>query len=97
MSSEETFGLTVLEAMAYGTPCVAMTTYGLPPEVEGAGVVVKSEQRGFGSFHIPMCQLSDTVNRWLKPSAARAKYEHVAESLIQGYTWEKTAKEIVRL
>ena len=31
----------VLEAMAYGTPCIAVTKYGLPPEVERAGAVVQ--------------------------------------------------------
>ena len=87
----------VLEAMAYGTPCVAMTRYGLPPEVEGAGVVVKSEQRGFGNLHIPMCQLSDTVNQWLKPSPARSECEEIAKNLVQKFTWEKVAQEIVQL
>lgn len=87
----------VLEAMAYGTPCVAMTKYGLPPEVEGAGVAVKSEQRGFGNFHIPMCQLSDTVNQWLQPSPTRAECEEIAKSLVQKFTWEKVAQEIVQL
>ena len=87
----------VLEAMAYGTPCVAMTKYGLPPEVEGAGVAVKSEQCRFGNFHIPMCQLSDTVNQWLKPSPTRSECEEIAKSLVQKFTWEKVAQEIVQL
>ena len=87
----------VLEVMAYGTPCVAMTKYGLPPEVEGAGVAVKSEQRGFENFHIPMCQLSDTVNQWLQPSPTRAECEEIAKSLVEKFTWEKVAQEIVQL
>lgn len=33
----------VLEAMAHGTACVAMTKYGMPVEVSEAGVAVKSE------------------------------------------------------
>ena len=41
----------VLEAMAYGTPCVAMTTYGLPPEVAGAGAVVKFDRNVGGTAH----------------------------------------------
>ena len=87
----------VLEAMGYGTPCVAMTNSGLPPEVEGAGVVVKSEQRGFGNLHIPMCQLSDTVNQGLKPSAMRADYENAAKNLTEKFTWERTAQEVIQL
>ena len=86
----------VLEAMAYGTPCVAMTKYGLPPEVEGAGVAVKSEWRGGVSFHIPMSELSDTINQWLKPSSMRAKCENVAKNLAQKFTWEKVTQEIVQ-
>ena len=86
----------VLEAMAYGTPCVAMTTYGLPPEVAGAGAVVKSEWRGFGNFHISMPELSSTVNQWLKPSSTRAECENAAKRVAQQFTWEKVAQEIVQ-
>ena len=87
----------VLEAMAYGTPCVAMTKYGLPPEIEGAGAVVKSEWHGFGNFSVPIPQLSDTVNQWLKPSPTRAECENAAKSLAQKFTWEKATQEIIQL
>ena len=87
----------VLEAMAYATPCVAMTKYGLPPEIEGAGAVVKSEWHGFGNFSVPIPQLSDTVNQWLKPSPTRAECENAAKSLAQKFTWEKVAQEIIQL
>ena len=86
----------VLEAMAYGTPCVAMTTYGLPPEVEGAGTVVRSEWHGFGNFRVPMSELSQTINQWLKPSHTRAECENAAKRLAQKFTWEKVAQEIVQ-
>ena len=86
----------VLEAMADGTPCVAMTKYGLPPEVEGAGTVVKSEWRGDGNFRVPMSELSNTVNQWLKPSHTRTKCENTAKRLAQKFTWEKVAQEIVQ-
>ena len=85
----------VLEAMADGTPCVAMTKYGLPPEVEGAGTVVKSEWRGDGNFRVPMSELSNTVNQWLKPSHTRTKCENTAKGLTQKFTWEKVAQETV--
>ena len=86
----------VLEAMAYGTPCVALTKYGLPPEVEGAGTVVKSEWRGGGNFRVPMPELSNVVNQWLKPSHTRAECETAAKRLTQKFTWEKVAQETVR-
>jgi glycosyltransferase involved in cell wall biosynthesis len=87
----------VLEAMAYGTPCIAMTKYGLPPEVAGAGTVVKSEWRGFGNFRVPMSELSQTINQWLKPSPMRAECENAAKSLAQKFTWEKSTQEIIQL
>ena len=87
----------ILEAMASGTPCVAMTKYGLPPEVEGAGTIVKSEWRGFGNLHVPMRELSNTVNQWLKPSLRRTECENVAKKLAQKFTWEKAIQEIIQL
>ena len=86
----------VLEAMAYGTPCVAMTKYGIPPEVEGAGAVVKSEWRGFGNFRVSMSELSNVVNQWLKPSPTRTECENAAKGLAQKFTWEKSARGIVQ-
>ncbi len=86
----------VLEAMAYGTPCVAMTKYGIPPEVEGAGAVVKSEWRGYGNFRVPISELSNVVNQWLKPSPTRTECENVAKGLAQKFTWEKVVQEIVQ-
>ena len=87
----------VLEAMAYGTPCVALTKYGLPPEVAGAGGVVKSEWSHFGDFRVSLSELSDAVNQWLQPSAMRAAYETVARGLAQTFTWAQAAQAIVRL
>lgn len=86
----------VLEAMAYGAPCVAMTKYGMPPEVVGAGAVVESEGSDFGNFRVPMSELSNTVNQWLIPSHTRTKCEDVAKHLAQKFTWEKVAQEIVQ-
>lgn len=86
----------VLEAMAYGTPCVAITKYGLPPEVEGAGAVVKSEWRCFDNFRVSMSELSNTINQWLKPSPTRTECENAAKSLAQKFTWEKVTQEIIQ-
>lgn len=87
----------VLEAMAYGSPCIALSQYGLPEEVKGAGVAVKSEWDGSGHFHVSISQLSETVNQCLVPCGKRTKYEAVAKSLMQRYTWERTAQNIVQL
>ena len=87
----------VLEAMAYGTPCIALAKYGLPPEVKGAGAVVKLESSGFNNFGIPTGQLSDTISQWLKPSTMRAECENMAKSLAQKFTWEGMVQEIAQL
>lgn len=86
----------VLEAMADGTPCIAMTKYGLPPEVAGAGAVVVSEGTDFGNFRVSMSELSNTIDQWLKPSQTRTECENVAKGLAQKFTWEKVAQDIVQ-
>ena len=86
----------VLEAMADGTPCIAMTKYGLPPEVAGAGAVVVSEGTDFGNFRVSMSELSNTIDQWLKPSPTRTECETVAKGLAQKFTWEKVAQDIVQ-
>ena len=87
----------VLEAMGYGAPCVVMTKYGMPAEVEGAGVAVKSNWDNFSNFHVPMAQLSKTVNDLLQPSAARIQCENVAKEIVQRYTPINTARKLVEV
>ena len=87
----------VLEAMAYGAPCVAMAKYGLPPEVSGAGVSVECQWDNFGNFHVPMRELSETINAWVIPSDMRAASEGVARKFPQKYTWQKTAEKLIEL
>ena len=46
----------VLEAMAYGAPCVVMTKYGMPSEVAGAGCCCGVGMGyDFGNFHVSRC------------------------------------------
>ena len=87
----------VLEAMAYRAPCVAMAKYGMPAEVAGAGVVVKADWDHFGNFHVPMTELSETINAELHPSTTRTQYENSAESVAQQYTRKKAAQELIRV
>ena len=85
----------VLEAMAYRAPCVVMTKYGMPAELEGAGVAVKSDWDTFGDFYVSMAELSEAVNAGLQPSATRVQYENAVEAIVQQYTWKKAAQELV--
>ncbi len=87
----------VLEAMAYGAPCVAMTKYEIPAEVAGAGVAVKADWDNFGNFHVPMAELSRTIYKWLQPSQVRGLCENFAERIVQRHTRKDAARELVRV
>ena len=87
----------VLEVMAYGTPCIAMTKYGLPAEVDGAGVSIGLEWDNFGDFHVSMAELSAAIRHGLEPSRRRAESEKIAKGFARKYTWQKTASNIARL
>ena len=86
----------VLEAMAFGAPCIAMTKYGMPPEVIGAGVAVEAEWGNFGDFRMPMVKLSETINQWLHPSDARTQCQDFAKEIAQRYTRRGAAQALVQ-
>lgn len=87
----------VLEAMAFGAPCVAMAKYGIPPEVIGAGVAVEAEWDNFGNFHVPMVKLSQTINTWLQPSEARLQCQGFAKEIAQRYTRKNAAQALIQV
>ncbi|MYC76571.1 glycosyltransferase family 4 protein [Candidatus Poribacteria bacterium] len=87
----------VLEAMAYGVPCIAMTKYGMPPEFSGAGMSVECQWDNFGNFHVPMRKLSAAINAGLVHSDMRTAFEGVAKRFPQKYTWQKTAQKLIQL
>lgn len=87
----------VLEAMAYGNPAVVISQYGLPPEIEGAGVLVECESAVGNDLDISVQQVSKTINQFLKNTKCRGEYKQIAKGFATRYTWEHTAEEIVRL
>ena len=87
----------VLEAMAYGAPCVAMTKYGMPTEVAGAGVPIKADWDHFGNFDVPMTELSIAIHKWLQPFEVSGLCEDFAERIAQGHTREDAARELVQV
>lgn len=87
----------VLEAMAFGAPCIAMTKYGMPPEVVGAGVAVEAEWDNFGNFRTPMVKLSETINKWLQPSDARIQCQGFAKEIVQRYTRKNAAQALIQV
>ncbi len=87
----------VLEAMAFGAPCVAMTKYGMPPEVIGAGVNVEADWDHFGNFRMSMVKLSETINQWLQPSDARTQCQGFAKGIAQRYTRKNAAQALIQV
>ena len=87
----------VLEAMAYGTPAVVISQYGLPSEIEGAGVLVQCPTYVGNDIRVPTQKLSKVMNQLLKDTKRRGKYEQVARGFGKKYTWEATAIEIIGL
>ena len=87
----------VLEAMAFGAPCVAMSKYGIPPEIAGAGVAVAADWDHFGNFHVPMPELSITIRKWLQPSQVHGLCDNFTERIIHRHTRKDAAQAIVQL
>ena len=87
----------VLEAMAFGAPCVAMSKYGMPPEVAGAGVAVEADWDHFGNFNVPMPELSRTIHKWLQPSEVSGLCDNFTERIVQRHTRKDAAQAIVQL
>lgn len=87
----------VLEAMAYGTPCVAMTQDEMPPEVAGAGVSVPMEWDCFGDFQVSMDALSGAIHQGLEPSQSRAEHQRTTSGFSQRYTWQAAARKMLHL
>ncbi|RKU24276.1 hypothetical protein C6503_01235 [Candidatus Poribacteria bacterium] len=87
----------VLEAMAFGAPCVAMAKYGMPEEVAGAGVAVKADWNHFGNFRVPMAELSKTIYKWLQPSQVHRLCENFSERIIHRHTRKDAVQAIVRV
>ena len=87
----------ILEAMAFGAPCVAMSKYGMPPEVASAGVTIEADWDHFGNFYVPMTELSRTIYKWLQPAEVNGLCENFSKRIAQRHTRRDTAQAIVQL
>jgi len=79
----EGFGLTVLEAMACGTPVVAATGGSLPEVVGDAGLLVPPTD---------LAALTEAVARVLTDSPLRTWLRARGLERAQAFTWERTAR-----
>ena len=100
MAGEETFGLTLLEAMACGVPPVIPRYDGLPEVVGDAGVIVDAEEltsdlAGFAAT-VSAESLSQGV-RTLRNDEVRHEFAKMARNRALMLTWDKNAKRLVQL
>lgn len=101
MSGEETFGLTVLEAMACGVPPVVPNFDGVPSVVGDTGLVADAENfdqdiATLVSYPCPI-DFSDKINRLLNNTELWQTLSEKARERAVLFTWDKTADRIVKL
>ncbi|RKU37195.1 hypothetical protein C6496_10640 [Candidatus Poribacteria bacterium] len=99
MSGEETFGLTVLEAMACGVPPIVPNFDGVPSVVGDAGLIADAENfekdiATFVSYPSPI-DFSEKINRLLNDDEMRQELSQRARERALSFTWDKTAQRIV--
>ena len=99
MSGEETFGLTVLEAMACGVPPIVPNFDGVPSVVGDVGLIADAENfdRDIGplvSYPSPI-DFSKKINLLLNDDEMRETLSQKARKRALSFTWDKTAQRII--
>ena len=99
MSGEETFGLTVLEAMACGVPPIVPNFDGVPSVVGDAGLIADAENfdRDIGPLVSYPCPIdfSQKINLLLNDDEGRQTLSEKARNRALSFTWDKTAQRII--
>ena len=101
MSGEETFGLTVLEAMACGVPPIVPNFDGVPSVVADAGLIANAENfdqdiATLVSYPCPM-DFSEKINLLVNDTELRETLSEKARERAVSFTWDKTARRIMEL
>ncbi len=100
MSGEETFGLTVLEAMACGVPPIIPNFDGVPSVVGNAGLIANADNfnQDIGtlvSYPSPI-DFSEKINLLLNDGEMRETLSQKARERALSFTWDKTAHRIIQ-
>ena len=101
MSGEETFGLTVLEAMACGVPPIVPNFDGVPSVVGNAGLIADAENfdqdiATLVSYPCPI-DFSEKINLLVSDAKMRQRLSEKARERAVSFTWDKTARRIMKL
>ena len=101
MSGEETFGLTVLEAMACGVPPVVPNFDGVPSVVGDTGLIAAAENfdqdiATLVSYPCPL-DFSEKINRLCNDPQMRQTLAQKARERAVSFTWDKTAHRILQM
>jgi glycosyltransferase involved in cell wall biosynthesis len=83
-SHYEGFGLTVLEAMACGTPAIISDRGSLPEIAGGAALEIDPDDPA---------ELADAIERVLKDSALQHDLRHQGLKRVKEFSWERCARE----
>ncbi len=100
MSGEETFGLTVLEAMACGVPPIVPNFDGVPAVVADAGLIADADNfeqdiATIVSYPSPI-DFSEKINLLLNDDEMRHELSQRARERALSFSWDKTAQRILR-
>lgn len=98
---EESFGMSVLEAMACGTPPVASNFDGIPEVVGDAGVLVETEtyasEMGSIAGYVSAEQMAEAIRPLLDNPEHCRLLGTKAHKHSLGFTWDKAAGDLVAL
>jgi len=101
MSGEETFGLTVLEAMACGVPPIVPNFDGVPSVVGDAGLVADADNfdHDIGTLisYPSVVDFSEKINMLFNDDKMWETLSQKARKRALSFTWDKTAHRIIQL